>query len=135
MQLEVWPITILAPAFYLTPFGRDKLFRAYRSRLTARSDVAAAASTYQDIPFAVDNNNQPGSGLLKHLSSATSDASVVVIADGGRGKSTICLAIVHALASGALTVKGKRVEPVIIDGLDYAGDLSSSILSAMLRAQ
>ena len=131
LQLEVWPITILAPAFYLTPFGRNKLFRAYRSRLTARSDVAAAASTYQDIPFAVDNDNQPGSGLLKHLSSATSDASVVVIADGGRGKSTICLAIVRALAAGALTVKAKRVEPVLIDGLDYAGDMSGSILSAL----
>jgi hypothetical protein len=69
LQLEVWPITILAPAFYLTPFGRNKLFRAYRSRITGRSDVAAAASTYQDIPFAVDNNNQPGIGLFKHLSS------------------------------------------------------------------
>ena len=131
LQLEVWPITILAPAFYLTPFGRNKLFRAYRSRLIGRTDVAAAASIYQDIPFALDNNGHSETGLFKHLSSATTDGNVVIIADGGRGKSTICLSIVHAMASGTLTVKGGRVEPVLIDGLDYAGDLAGSILSAL----
>jgi hypothetical protein len=30
-----------------------------------------------------------------------------------------------------LTVKGKRVDPVLIDGLEYAGDLAGAVLGAL----
>ena len=134
LQLEVWPITLLAPAFYLTSFGRNKLFRSYRSILSKRIDIATAATVYQDIPYKLEGMDSGfGAGLMKSLSAVLSNKNVVLIADGGRGKSTTCLSLVHALGSGTLTVKGERVEPVLIDGIEYSGDIFGSILSSLLQ--
>ena len=92
----------------------------------------AAAAAYQDIPYDLEGTEcRSGSGLMKHLSAVISSRNVVLIADGGRGKSTTCLSLVQALGNGTLTVKGKRVEPVLIDGLEYSGEIVGSILSSL----
>ena len=131
LQLEVWPLTVIAPGIYLTGVGRKKLYSAYRENLLARSDVVSAINLFQDIPYEASDEGSEKAQLLSSVMRSASKGSVIIVAEGGRGKSTLCYAIADQVANGTLTINGRRVAPVIIDGIDYAGDLAGAILSAL----
>jgi hypothetical protein len=133
LQLDAWPLTVVAPAIYLTGIGRRKLYRAYRENLLARSDVVSAINLFQDIPYEASDVGAEKNQLLSSVIRSASKGNVIIVADGGRGKSTLSYAIANRVANATLTINSKRVEPVIIDGVDYAGDLAGAILSALKK--
>jgi ABC-type transport system involved in cytochrome bd biosynthesis fused ATPase/permease subunit len=59
--------------------------------------------------------------------------NVVVIAQGGAGKSTLCNHIVGLAAQGGLRIAGQNQEPVLIEGFSYSGDLFDSIVNVLKR--
>jgi photosystem II stability/assembly factor-like uncharacterized protein len=129
LQLDLWGLNQIAPTFYLLPFGRWKLFRRYRETLRNDPDLKYSSEHYVDLPFVSDD--PAGGSLSDTLRRLARTKRVVVIADGGRGKSTLC----HYLVMNCIERRGffgdKILEPVMIDGLSYAGDLLNTITSAL----
>ncbi len=130
LQFEVWPLSALAPWFYLTPFGRWKLYRRYR--LNVKKDAAIQDATrFVDLPF-----DMPDGGKSQERLSASAEAEVakngrlIVLGEGGQGKSTLCHYLALQTAQRSLRAK-KRLEPVLIEGLDYSGNLLTAITNTL----
>jgi hypothetical protein len=135
LQLDVWGINRLAPAFYLTRLGRWKLYRRYRDQLRQSPDVKYSVERYVDLPYESDSSESDGTKLSDLFAHLPLSKRVVVIADGGRGKSTLC----HKLAQRCITdrdlVGGRLLEPVVIDGLFYAGNLLNTITNVLKKGR
>jgi photosystem II stability/assembly factor-like uncharacterized protein len=139
LQLDLWGLNQIAPAFYLLKFGRWKLYRGYRANLLAASDIKESVEHYVDLPYEADVNvdsmkssasSDDPLKLADLFTRLTISQRVAVIADGGCGKSTLCAFLAHyCLSKGDLF--GKHLEPVIVDGLSYAGDILTTITDSL----
>jgi photosystem II stability/assembly factor-like uncharacterized protein len=140
LQLDLWGLNQIAPAFYLLPFGRWKLYRGYRAHLVAAAEIKESFEHYVDLPYETDlkrnglsSAEQSGPLKLSELFARLSYSQrVAVIAEGGSGKSTLCAFLAYRCLKGDL-FGGKRLEPVIVDGLSYAGDMLGTITDALKR--
>jgi len=105
LQLEIAPITRIAPAFYLTPFGKWKLFRRYLRDLAQDLSFREAERRFSELPYATTSSARTTNGSIVRdegmnvgLADATFQAAieghVVITADGGKGKSTLCRLLV-----------------------------------------
>jgi hypothetical protein len=124
-----------ASAFYLTRYGRWRLFRPYRSSLLKDRDIAAAIKDFVELPY-LWKSIPPGDvhkPLLDQLQARGEKANLTLIAQGGAGKSTICRRIVGLSVLGKLAIGGEKREPVIIEGFSFRGDLVESIVNALKR--
>jgi hypothetical protein len=133
LQLDIWPISVVAPWFYLTPLGRWKLYRRYRSNLANELTRRGDASRYVDLPYTwAGQLGGPDELLSKRLSNLDSTPRVVIQAEGGRGKTTLCNLLAFRMAQAKGRFFGKRrSEPVLIDGLTYRGNMQELVLSAL----
>jgi photosystem II stability/assembly factor-like uncharacterized protein len=140
LQLDIWGINKIAPAFYLSPFGRWKLYRVYRKRLRAAREIIYSVEHYIDLPFEcngevtdLESGNQPtGAVKLSEIFTQLRPAKrAVVIAEGGRGKTTLCNYITYRCIVEHQTFHRKRLQPVIVEGLSYAGNLLNTITNAL----
>lgn len=124
-------INQLARFFYLRSFGRWKLFRKYRARLRASSDIKFSVTHYVDLPFEANIQVRERAILPDLFTELLLDKRAVIVADGGRGKSTLC----HYLADRCVVKRdlfgGKLLEPVIVDGLMYAGDILKAVTNVL----
>jgi photosystem II stability/assembly factor-like uncharacterized protein len=138
LKLDLWGINQIAPAFYLLPFGRWKLYRGYRARLGQgaglTNDIKYGVDHYVDLPFEIDGELNSGQ-LSEVFTQQPLTKRVILDADGGRGKSTLC----HYLAGRCVNQKDlfgcKRLTPVVVDGLTYTGDLLNAISKALQADQ
>lgn len=140
LQLDLWGINQIAPAFYLLPFGRWKLYRGYRRHLLGAVDIKDSVAHYVDIPYETDVSPpdvptpNPTDGALKLsdlFAKLPVSRRVAVIADGGSGKSTLCAYLVYQCLNKRDIFGGKRLEPVVVDGLSYTGDMLSTVTNAL----
>lgn len=133
LQLDVRPIKDIAPLFYLTSFGRWKLFHGYRHELQKDTEIADNARHYVDLPYEWSGTDDapPNSKLSERIQRSVVTRAIVVLADGGRGKTTLCHYLALRAAQGYLTRGGRRIEPVIIDGLAYTGDFIGTITDSL----
>jgi hypothetical protein len=137
LQLDLWGINKIAPAFYLLPFGRWKLYRGYSAHLLQAADIKDSVQHYVDLPYEADVdlttlNKTGGSPKLSDLfASLDRSQRVALIADGGSGKSTLCAYLVHRCIKDRDIFGSRRLEPVVVDGLSYTGDMLSTITNAL----
>jgi photosystem II stability/assembly factor-like uncharacterized protein len=134
LQLEVPGIKQIAPTFYLLRFGRWKLYRRYRGRLGKAQglaeDIKYGVEHYVDLPFEIDDKLIEGK-LSEFFTQQPLTRRVVLDADGGRGKSTLCHYLARRGVNQGDLFAGKRLVPVVIDGLTYTGDLLNAISNAL----
>jgi photosystem II stability/assembly factor-like uncharacterized protein len=144
LQLDLWGVNTIAPAFYLTPFGRWKLYRRYRKRLRTAQDIIYSVKHYIDLPFECDGKigelttgNQSNHSLMlsEIFAELRSSERAVVTAEGGRGKSTLCNYLVYRCVVNNELFQRKSLQPVIVNGLSYAGDLLNAITNSLLRGR
>jgi hypothetical protein len=129
---DVFAINKLAPWFYLTAFGQRRLFKRYRAEVTKSPDVRDEAARYVDLPYECNGEESD-----LRLSAAIKDrllkrCSVEVIAEGGRGKTSLCRYLTAELIKDR---SARRVQPVMVDGLDYNGNLLDLIVSTLKRSR
>jgi Deoxyribonuclease II len=129
---DVLVVNKLAPWFYLTGFGQRKLFKRYRDEVAKSPDVRDHAARYVDLPYECN-----GAESDLRLSAAIKDrllkrCSVEVIAEGGRGKTSLCCYLTAELIKDG---SSRRVQPVMVDGLDYNGNLLDLIVSTLKRSR
>lgn len=134
LQLDVFGINQIAPAFYLLPFGQWKLYRRYRARLRnaegLAEDLKYGVEHYVNTPFEVDGELIEGP-LSEFFTLQPIAKRIILDADGGRGKSALCHYLAHRCVNEQDLFGGKRLVPVVIDGLSYTGDLLSAISNAL----
>ena len=133
LQLDLWPIKSVAPWFYLLPLGRWKLFRKYRTTLSNERDIKEDADRYVDLPYRSNDYAAAPSKLSALFDGLSISKRVVVIADGGRGKSTLGHYLSIKSLKSEKTFGVRHLEPVIIDGLSYSGDMLESVTAALKR--
>jgi hypothetical protein len=131
LQLQVWPFAPLAAAFYLTPLGRSRLYSAYRSRMRKLLFDQRIVERYVDLPYALAGAPASRVGLKQQAIEVVVAGNLVVLADGGRGKTTLCNCLVDAALSGTLTSNGRRYEPIVIDSASYTGNVVQSIVNVL----
>jgi hypothetical protein len=134
LQLDIPGINQIAPVFYLSPFGRWKLYRGYRQRLRNKEgltlDLKYGVEHYVDLPFEI-GGRVIEEKLSEFFTRLPRTQRVVVEADGGRGKSTLCHYLAwRCVAQGDLFGE-KHLTPVVIDGLTYASDMLNTINNAL----
>jgi len=135
MQLKVWPISALAVWFYLTPFGHWRLYRGYRKAMLDVAEFKENARRYLDLPYEL-LEGQPADrpqGLAEVVAASLGSRRVFVVGEGGRGKSTLCHYVAVRAAKGLMRFRGKRLEPVIIEGFEITGDLVDAVTDALLQ--
>lgn len=135
LQYEVWGIKQLAPAFYLTRLGRWKLYRRYRQKLRQAQDVKYSVEHYVDLPYESDSSETDSTKLSDLFAHLPLSKRVVVIADGGRGKSTLCHKLAQRCIDDHDLFGDKLLEPVVIDGLFYAGNLLNTITNVLKKSR
>ena len=134
MQLDVQPIKSVAPWFYLTGFGRWKLYRRYRRALMKDPEIQTHARWYVDLPYEWEraDGKSEESALSERIGhSLAAQRRIAVIAGGGRGKSTLCRYLAQSTAQGDKGMGGRRLEPVLIEGLAYDGNLVEAVTSSL----
>jgi hypothetical protein len=131
LQAEVWPIAQVATAFYLTPFGRFKLFRRYRKEVKA--NALKSESRYVDLPYRCRTGASDQRNLRAAAREYLQEGNVTVIAEGGRGKTMLCDCLVaDALEGRVFGRKGRRI-PVLLDSLSYTGNLVASLTTVLVQ--
>jgi len=139
LQLDLWGLNQIAPAFYLLPFGRRKLYRRYRNHLLRAPDIKDSVEHYVDLPYESDvdlsevitpQTDEPLK-LSDLFAKLPVSKRVAVVADGGSGKSTLCQYLAYRCIKERDIFGGKRLEPVIVDGLSYTGDMLSTVTNAL----
>jgi photosystem II stability/assembly factor-like uncharacterized protein len=133
LTLELWPFKFLAIWFYLTPVGRWKLYRRYRRSLKHTLITNRDANRYVDLPYEWNGTTSQLAELKlsDRFASLSVNERVIVIAEGGRGKSTLCRFLaLQAIQGQALFGKGYRV-PVVVEGLAYNGNMLETLTNAL----
>lgn len=138
LKLDVWGIKQVAPAFYLfAPFGRWKLYRGYRERLRTGAGLIEylkyGVEHYIDLPYVTDGVPGTQARLSDLFTKLPPERRVVVEADGGRGKSTLCYYLARHCVERRDLFGGKLLEPVVVDGLTYTGDILQAITGALSK--
>ena len=128
LQLNAPPFTWIAPWFYLSPLGRWRLYRRYRQSL--RREMAPASAYYVDLPYAATGPAESGP-VSEAVWKALRERSVTVVADGGRGKSTLARYVALKALEGPLPGSRRRPVPVIVEGLAYTGSLISALMGSL----
>jgi photosystem II stability/assembly factor-like uncharacterized protein len=135
LQLDVWGIKNIAPGVYLTAWGRWKLYRRYRAALAGDPEMRNHSERYVDLPY-----EWPGSSpeemnrkLSERIGGLPPGPRLMLIAQGGRGKTTLCHQIAVRAAEGRLRFHGRRVEPVIVEALGYTGNLLEAVTTSLKR--
>jgi photosystem II stability/assembly factor-like uncharacterized protein len=134
MQMEVFPINVVAAGFYLTRFGRWRLFRGYRRVMQDVREFQEDHRRFLDLPYelAASEPEDRAQGLSELVEGALARQRVVVVGEGGRGKTTLCHYVVIRTAAGSSLFAKRRLEPVIVDGYEITGDdLTEAITSAL----
>lgn len=138
LKLDIWGIKQVAPAVYLfAPFGRWKLYRGYRERLRTSAglseDLKYGVEHYVDLPYVTDGAPGTKARLSDLFAKLPPERRVVVEADGGRGKSTLCYYLARRCVERRDLFDGKLLEPVVVDGLTYTGDILQAITGALSK--
>jgi hypothetical protein len=138
LKLDLWGLKQIAPAFYLfVPLGRWKLYRRYRKRLRTGAgltkDLSHGVTHYIDLPFTSDRPIRTDVRLSDVFATLRLDQRVIVEAEGGRGKSTLCQYLARRCVERRDLFGGKLLEPVVVDGLTYTGDMVAAITSALRK--
>jgi hypothetical protein len=135
LQLDIWGIKNIAPAVYLTAWGRWKLYRRYRAAVASDAEMRNHSERYVDLPY-----EWPGSSpedmnrrLSERIGELPPGPRLMLIAQGGRGKTTLCHQIAVRAAEGRLRFRGRRVEPVIVEALGYTGNLLEAVTTSLKR--
>lgn len=130
LQLDIALLKPLAIAFFYTPLGRWKLYRKYKKGLKEDANIYFHAQHYVDLPFeSSDGGSDKALGAFLEDSILT--RNVCIIAEGGRGKSTLAYKLALQSADGQLVINKKNPIPVVVDGLTYDGNLLESITSTL----
>ncbi|MCI0601442.1 hypothetical protein L0156_00355 [bacterium] len=132
LQLNVPPFKWIAPWFYLTPVGRWKLYRRYRHNMRREREMTVVSERYVDLPYTATGLSEAAS--TKSISQAAWEElqhkAVTIVADGGRGKSTLA----RYIALMALNeVGGRKHVPVLVEGLAYTGNVISTVTGSLRR--
>ncbi len=129
LSLELWPIAKLAPGFFLTGLGRNRLFAPYRRNLQRDDEVRTHSGWYVDLPFQSDEEpaERSDAGMLEYLRASLAGSRTAVVAGGGFGKSTLCRRIADCASRGDFVVGDRAREPVILEGSGFQGDVVGSI--------
>jgi hypothetical protein len=135
LQLNAPPFTWIAPWFYLSPFGRWRLYRRYRKSLLRDREVALASEYYVDLPYAATGSagGASASPLSEAVWKALPEHAITVVADGGRGKSTLARHMALRVLRDPLHGSRRRLTPVIVEGLAYTGNLVSALTGSLRR--
>lgn len=135
LQLDVFGIKNIASAVYLTPWGRWKLYRRYRAAISSEPEMRNHSDCYVDLPY-----EWPGSSpeemsrrLSERIGELPAAPRLMIIAQGGRGKTTLCHHIAVRAAEGTLRFHGRRMEPVIVEALAYTGNLLEAVTTSLKR--
>jgi len=131
LKSDIPIINKIAPVFYASRFGRWKLYRKYCKTLLNRSDILYSAEHYIDLPFEAGGELSEGEKLADRFTQLPPATCVVVIAEGGRGKSTLCRYVAHRCITRRDLFGGKSLYPVVIDGLSYGGNMLKGIIGAL----
>ncbi|HKP03033.1 MAG TPA: TIR domain-containing protein [Chthoniobacterales bacterium] len=122
----------IAALFYLTRIGRYRLFSRYEKNLLKDEQMAAASSRYVDLPFETKGVEcEDKASLARALTAVLTLENASVIAEGGKGKTTLAYKIALAVLRGELQPEGKPTTPIVVDGLEYDGDLLGSITTSL----
>ncbi len=135
LQWNALLIKDFACAFYLTRYGRWRLFRAYRSRLLTDREIVAALDQFVELPY-VWNREQGTDAhkpLFERLQARKERLNLALIAQGGAGKSTICRRILGLSIQGKLALDSTNRIPVIIEGFSFRGNLVDAIVNTLKR--
>ena len=132
LQIEIGILKPLAIGFYLLPFGRWKLFRKYRKEFLNNKQVKYHSNHYVDVPFNVDESPIDESlSLQQCLTNMVVAQNVTIIAGGGRGKTTLCYRLAQLTLENHLSVNGRPLLPVIVDGLSYEGNIVDLVATTL----
>ena len=140
LKLDVWGINRIAPLFYLTRFGRWKLYRQYRNKLLNKNELKKSVKYYVDLPYTADRDLPNGEAShetneapkLSYLFDRLEPSNrIVVVSDGGTGKTTLCAYLAFRCLKERRLYRKRYLQPVVIDGLSYAGDIEATIIEAL----
>jgi len=140
LKLEVWGINRIAPLFYLTRFGRWKLYRQYRKKLLNKNEIKKSVKYYVDLPYTADRALPNGEASqetneapkLSYLFDRLKPSNrIAVVSDGGTGKTTLCAYLAYRCIKERRLYRKKYLQPVVIDGLSYAGNIEATIIEAL----
>ncbi len=126
----------LAPLRVLPVFARWVLLFGYKRRLMAQTSLRAAA-TYFGLPAVLDDGGQVFADMTGAQLHATVAANVApqrplfVIGTGGSGKSTLLARLAHLGAIDSLPDALRGHVPVLVDAVDYSGDLVMAIAATL----
>jgi hypothetical protein len=91
------------------------------------------AGHYLDLPF-VDAAGTAGSeSLSDFLRQHVVEKNVVVIAGGGRGKTTLCHRMLLGAFNREFAPNGRAMIPVMVDGLNYDGNLLRTVTDSLVH--
>jgi hypothetical protein len=131
LQLQIWPFPLLATGFYLTPLGRSRLYSVYRSRVRKQLSEQKLAEKFVDLPYTLAGSPISKLGLRQEAIELLASGNLTIVADGGRGKTTLCNILAEAALSGTLIPGNRRYEPVVIDSASYTGNTIQSIVNIL----
>jgi hypothetical protein len=133
LQADVWGINTIASVVYLARPGRWKLYRKYRKQLLKDRNITDNVGRYVDLPYEADGQAGDAVNLSDRFAQLPPSTRVVVIADGGHGKSTLCQKLTERCILKRDLFGGRLLEPVLIDGVTYAGNLLKTITSVLTK--
>lgn len=131
LRLDVPGINTIAGVVYLLPPARWNLYRKYCRKLLDALDIKQSVNHYVDLPYAADEQDAAKIPLADCFTRLSPSRRIVVIADGGRGKSTLCHKLAHRCVVKRDLFRRRRLVPVVLDGLAYAGDLLNTITNVL----
>jgi hypothetical protein len=130
---DVLLINKLAPWFYLTSIGQRKLFRSYRVAVVSNKEIRDDGARYVDLPY-TSNKITGGKRLsVEVLDLLMQRRGIGIVSEGGRGKTALCRHVTMAILRD-LRPSMRRMQPVLIDGLAYTGNLLNAVVDALQQS-
>ncbi|NOH02768.1 MAG: TIR domain-containing protein [Chloroflexi bacterium] len=138
---QSWLTKIASKPLLVTPgLGTWALFLGYRKRLLTQRDVAKAKQEYFDLPI-LEKKNRELIKLEKEESTHTFFSRIlrpkdpiIIIGNGGAGKTTFLARFAYLTLIGALPNSLKGYKPVFVTAVHYKDSLIKAIAST-LRAR
>src|SRR6266702_2613563 len=131
LQWDVPLVKDFAAWFYLTRYGRWRLYRKYRRNLLDRPSMRDLENHFDDLPCEW-NDLSESPPFVERLTSLREKCNVVLVGPGGGGKSTACNRLVRSAAE-RIPICGKRRQPVLVEAYTYRGDFLDSVVAALKR--
>jgi hypothetical protein len=132
LSWKIKPMPEIADIFFETRFGRRRLYRAYRKKLSA--ELRNSPTYFVDFPFEVirpGGDNVSHAGLSAYTREQLANKSVLVVCQAGRGKTSLCERMAYFAVRGELRSQGMRREPVVIRGTGFNGDIVKAVLAEL----